>query len=155
MILGMILWCCLFTIVGTIFGYHWGTGMYPFTVTQSVLPPVIGEATTVDNITSFLESDDTETNEYTEGFNCVEFALLAARNAIWEGLPAGVCNLQYPDGTGHMMLIFPTVDNTWVFVEPQTDSIVYPEVGKNYMGKRVTGIYILNMSWNALAEEAR
>jgi hypothetical protein len=143
----LILWGSLFAIFGVVFGYHWGTGIWPFTESQVILPPATSNMTTAADVNTFLASDNTSDYEYKEGFNCVESALMASRNAVWQGIPAGVCKLNFQSGIGHMMLIFPTVDAGWVFVEPQSQSVVHPIIGGVYFGERVTGIDILQLSW--------
>jgi hypothetical protein len=144
---GIFCLCFLFTVIGTIFGYHWGTGIWPFTESQVILPPATSNMTTAADVNTFLASDNTSDYEYKEGFNCAESALMASRNAVWQGIPAGVCKLNFQSGIGHMMLIFPTVDAGWVFVEPQSQSVVHPIIGGVYFGERVTGIDILQLSW--------
>ena len=140
--------CSFFSVViGMILGFHWGTGIWPFTESQVILPPATSNMTTAADVNTFLASDNTSDYEYKEGFNCVESALMAARSAVWQGIPAGVCKLNFQSGVGHMMLIFPTSDQGWVFVEPQSDSVVHPIIGGVYFGERVTGIDILQLSW--------
>jgi hypothetical protein len=133
--------------LGILGGYHWATGELPFVRHQVILPPVTQTNVTSSQVSTFLSTDNTSLQEYREGFNCVESALMAARNAVWDGIPAEVVRLVFVDNTSHMMLVFPTNDSGWIFVEPQTDSIVYPQVGTIYMGSKVSELDLLNLSW--------
>lgn len=137
--------------VGSLYGYHWGTGELPFFRSEIVLPPVTGNTTTEQNVSDFLRSDNTSLYAYGPDFNCVESVLLAARSAQWQGLSAGVVRLIYVDSNiSHLMLVFPTTDSGWVFAEPQTGEIVNPQVGAIYSGQRVQEIDLLNLSWEPL-----
>jgi len=133
--------------LGILCGYHWATGELPFTKHEVILPPVTQSNVTSSQVSDFLSTDNTSLQEYREGFNCVESALMAARNAVWKGISAEVVRLEFTNGLSHMMLVFPTNDSGWVFVEPQTDGIVYPGVGSSYEGMSISEIDILNMSW--------
>jgi len=133
--------------LGILGGYHWATGELPFVKHQGILPPVTGNTSSLEQVQSFLSTDNTSLQVYREGFNCVESALMAARNAVWKGIPAEVVRLVFVDNTSHMILVFPTNDSGWLFVEPQTDSIVYPQIGTVYSGSKVSEIDLLNLSW--------
>lgn len=133
--------------LGILCGYHWATGELPFAKHNEILPPVTGNTTNISQVSDFLKVDNTSLQVYREGFNCVESALMAARNAVWKGIPAEVVRLVFTDGASHMMLVFPTNDSGWVFVEPQTDKIVYPYLGSIYDGIKVSEVDLLNLSW--------
>lgn len=140
-------------VMGSAFGYYKATGQMPFQGSASVLPEITGNVTTSEQISEFLVIDSTNEIEYGEGFNCVESAILAARNAHWDGLPAEVVRLVFTDESSHMMLVFPTSDSGWIYVEPQTDSEVSPRVGGMYNGKVISSIDILRIEWFPFEEE--
>ncbi|GAJ10551.1 unnamed protein product, partial [marine sediment metagenome] len=119
----------------------------PFIQPQTILPPAQVEDCTARDVQAFVKSDDTNLREYDVGFNCVEYALLLARNAHWKGIPARVISLRFEDDTPHMILAFLTGDKGWIFIEPRTDEQVYPNVGKIYGGKRITEMLVLRSQW--------
>ncbi len=141
---------------GAIGGIYYATGSLPYYSADSpgtILPEDIEATTTLIDVGHFLEVDKTEEIVYREGFNSVEFALLTARNAHWEGLPAEIVALVYEDeATGHMLLAFPTTEDGWVFVEPQSDRVVNPRPGALYNGKRILRIDILRLTWEPFME---
>lgn len=135
-------------LIGGVGGYNFATGgELPFIQTQSILPPGQVEDYTAEDVETFVKSDDTNLSKYDVGFNCIEYALLLARNAHWKGIPAEVISLRYGDNTGHIILAFATGDKGWVFIEPRTDEQVYPDVGKIYEGKRITEMLALRSIW--------
>ena len=143
----IMLFICILTINGAVYGYFWGTGTLPtFTgdTTQTLLPPEVPVSTTPEEVMAFIEDDDTNLNRYEIGFNCVEYAFLMAREAHWQGMPASVIEIAFGEDTGHLILGFPTADGDWILVNPQTDSIIKPRIGGMLGGKMVTGINILN-----------
>jgi hypothetical protein len=105
------------------------------------------------DVGNFLEDDTTDTQIYGDEFNCVEYALLVARNAQWAGLVVEPCSLVYQDGSRHMIIMFPTVDNGWTFVEPQSDKVINPVPGSMYNGQRVVRIDRLDCQWTPFMEE--
>jgi len=145
----------LLTIVligsGIIAGYHWGTGEYPpifLQIQKSELPPaIVAEDQTFERVTQFVEDDPTDKEVYQEGMNCVDFAVSVVREAHWKGVGSDIVKLTYDDYSAHAVLCFPTVDEGLVFVDPQTDKIIYPERGKVYNGKRIVDMHILQYVW--------
>ncbi len=135
-------------VMGYIFGYTDGTGMNPFSFTtaQSVRPAAIdGPLTTIEVVKEFMESDKTDLRQYGEGFNSAEFGLLLARNAHWQGVPAQLVRLDFADGvTAHMVLAFPTSDAGWVFIEPQSDDVIYPWIGGHWLDKRIVAMWLFD-----------
>jgi len=145
--ISMLLLMVCFGVMGAFAGYYQGTGEYPFARSEAVLPDVPGETTTLVDVGHFLERDKTNEIDYGLDFNCVESAFLTARNATWEGLPARAGALVYEDGSGHVILIFPTSDDGWVFVDTVEDLVINPRVGAIYHGNRIAEILILEMRW--------
>jgi len=134
--------------LGGLVGNSYATGgEMPFQPTQVIALPTQSENYTSEDVGVFMETDNTELNKYDTGFNCVEYALLLARSAHWQGLPAQVISLEYEEGVGHMILVFATEDEGWLFIEPQTGNRIYPEVGKIYNGRRVEDMMILQTRW--------
>jgi hypothetical protein len=84
---------------------------------------------------------------YGSGYNCVDFAWAAMRALQWQGQPSAIVRLGFTDGTGHALLIVPTSDNGWRFIEPQANIVVYPSIGNIYDGKVIANITILTATW--------
>jgi len=135
------------SFLGGVAGFYVGTGEYPFVETQAISLPAQSESYTAEDIKVFVEADNVELNKYDTGFNCVEYALLLARNAHWQGLPAQVISLTYKEGVGHMILAFATEDEGWVFIEPETGKEIYPKIGQIYGSRRITEMMILQTRW--------
>ena len=137
-------------LLGGVSGYYAGTGELPPIFSSkpvAILPPMPNTSTTLVDVGHFLEEDATSDKVYEEGFNCVEYALLVARNAQWFGLAAEACSIVYEDGSRHMIVMFPTEDNGWTFIEPQSDKVITPVPGSMYNGNRVLRIDRLDMQW--------
>ena len=146
-------WGCL--LLGGVGGYYAGTGEFPIAFSPrpvAILPPIPSTNTTLVDVGVFLEEDSTSERIYGEEFNCVEYALLVARNAQWYGLDVSPCCIVYNDGSRHMIIAFPTVDNGWTFVEPQTDKVINPVPGSIYNGMRVLRVDQLNCEWSPFLE---
>jgi hypothetical protein len=109
-----------------------------------------------DTVDDFVEADETHLEEYDVGFNCVEYALLAARNAHWQGIAATVVRLVFEDGTGHMIIGFPTEDVGWRFLQVEGSVWVYPRVGGMFMDKEIVGLYYLSdFVWEPIEESEK
>jgi len=140
-VLSFMIYISLF--VGYNVGYYQGTGTMPFgPKSESVTPPEL-EASTSEEVEEFVVLDETELEKYDVGFNCVEFALLQARNAHWKGIPATVVRIDFESGASHWILGFPTVDAGWKFFEPQMNDWIYPRVGGMFTDKKIVGVYYL------------
>ncbi len=80
-----------------------------------------------------LSDDQTDKEVYNaEKFNCAFFALML-RDAIRDqGLRSAYVNVEYVNqNTGHALNAFET-DQGLVFIEPQSDHVIYLEIGKAY-----------------------
>lgn len=103
---------------------------------------------TYQGVLEFLRLDETNTKEYGEGYNCVEFALELVRKAHWHGYSAECLRVDFIDGVSHMLVVFPTSDSGFVWVEPQTDHVFTPpKVGDTYWGREVSKLEFLRLSW--------
>ena len=147
--LALMLYICAF--MGFAAGFYEGTGTFPFVVrTQAILPPEI-DKTTSAQVTEFVEADPTGLEQYRHGFNCVEFALVAARNAWWAGVSAVPVRLDFTDETAHMILGFPTDDQGWMFLNPEGSKWIKLSVGGKFFDKEIDGIYYLyDLVWEPI-----
>ncbi len=116
---------------------------------QNILPPELHPTEqTYEQVISFINSDDTDTIEYGEGFNCVDSSIRLWLHARWQGISAYPMRINYEDSAiNHMVVIFPTADRGDIIIEPQDDLQIRPQIGQRYNGKMVNGLYILELSW--------
>lgn len=147
------------TMVSLFLGYLLGvwqiTGTSPFALEKSkaVLPPTDPTEVTVEQVEEYLEVPKPEYTGYGEGFNCVESAILAARDASWAGMLVEIFRLVGTDSIDHMIIGFPTAEGTWIFVEPQTGEVINIQVGDYYLGEEITEIYVLRLNWELFSSE--
>lgn len=88
---------------------------------------------TYREVMEFLAEDDTSGREYADGrYTCVDFAASVKANAAKEGIRCAYVVLEYRGGAGHAIVAFDTTDRGLVFVEPQFDWEVEPEVDRRY-----------------------
>jgi len=82
----------------------------------------------------FLKQDETSEREYLEnGYICVDFAADVKANAAKEGIRCAYVVIEYYGGSGHAIVAFePTDKEDPVFIEPQFDWEVEPEIGQRY-----------------------
>jgi hypothetical protein len=114
--------------------------------TQYILPPeydVVNQ--TLDEVKAFLNSDDTDTIPYDEGFNCVDSVFRVLLNARWQGLMAVPIAIQYDELPGHMVIGFPIGDKGYALFETQNDHQIRLVVGQNYDGRIIRGFYLLDL----------
>lgn len=82
---------------------------------------------------SFLARDKTSEREYVENeYVCVDFAADVKANAAKEEIRCAYVVIEYRGGTGHSIIAFDTTNQGLVFIEPQFDWEVEPEIGKRY-----------------------
>jgi hypothetical protein len=81
----------------------------------------------------FLKQDETSEQEYLENeYICVDFAADVKANAAEEGLRCAYVVIEYIGLTGHAIVAFDTTDRGLVYIEPQSDWEVEPEIGQRY-----------------------
>jgi hypothetical protein len=81
----------------------------------------------------FLARDKTSEQEYEESeYTCVDFAADVKANAAKEEIRCVYVVIEYRGGAGHSIVAFDTTDQSLVFIEPQFDWEVEPEIGKCY-----------------------
>jgi hypothetical protein len=142
----------LFMLSATyLFIYHQVKGIYPISFLnkqESILPPGFNSETqTFDNVLSFVRSDDTNTIPYREEFNCENSVLRVWQNAKWHGLISYPVAILYDKPPGHMVILFPTIDQGDVFFETQNDSQIKLKVGEYYNGGKIKGLYVMHITW--------
>jgi hypothetical protein len=82
---------------------------------------------------AFLAQDPTSLNTYVEDkYVCVDFAATVNNNAEDQGIRCAVVDIFYPDGYGHTIVAFDTIDRGLIYIEPQFDQEVKLVVGSSY-----------------------
>ena len=88
---------------------------------------------TYSEMKQFLRTDTTDKNEYIEGsYTCTDYAADLNNNAMKAGYNVAYTYIEYPDGTGHAIDAFQTVDKGLIFIEPQYDEEVQVAIGSSY-----------------------
>lgn len=135
-------------VLGYLGGYYAATGIFPqlFSVSESIAPPT--ELTTVtasEVVETLIPLRD---REYTEGYNCVDYAWEGMRLLRWQGQASVIVRLDLDPDPDHAILLVPTEDEGWIFIEPQTGTRVYPTVGGHYqIYQAILGIEIMVVDW--------
>jgi hypothetical protein len=81
----------------------------------------------------FLEQDETSEHEYLKNeYICVDFAANVKASAAKEGIRSAYVVIEYLGTTGHAIVAFDTTDKGLVYIEPQFDWEVQPEIGRRY-----------------------
>ena len=81
----------------------------------------------------FLQQDETSEQEYLKNeYICVDFAANVKANAAEEGIRCAYVVIEYLGTTGHAIVAFDTTDRGLVYIEPQFDWDVEPEIGWRY-----------------------
>ena len=81
----------------------------------------------------FLQQDETSEQEYLKNeYICVDFAANVKANAAEEGIRCAYVVIEYLGTTGHAIVAFDTIDRGLVYIEPQFDWDVVPEIGRRY-----------------------
>lgn len=80
----------------------------------------------------FIRRDKTNENEYAENvYTCWDFTADVCRNADTENIRIALVYLLFAEGA-HTIVAFDTIDRGLVFIEPQSDERMYPEIGESY-----------------------
>lgn len=90
--------------------------------------------------------------ESRKGYNCVEFAMDASRRLRWAGQLSATVAVEFDEGPGHIILLVPTSDAEWVFIDPKTLRVLKPVVGGSLSGKEITQLLVRTETWIPLEE---
>lgn len=135
-------------LTGFAAGFSYGTGDSAITLfipAKSVAPPAEISTTKLDNVTSVLVEQPKQV--YREGYNCMDYAWDAMRALQWEGQPSAIVRLGFTGGLGHVVILVPTEDKGYQFIEPQNGEVIHPDLGGIYQGKMITNMTILEFTW--------
>ena len=97
---------------------------------------------TFQELRAFILRDPTNRNQFVlNQYECRHFATDVNNNAEAEGLSCGFVLLCYNRGQ-HSVVVFDTTDRGLVYIEPQTDAAIHPELGGKYQGREIKEILI-------------
>jgi hypothetical protein len=97
---------------------------------------------TFQEMKDFILNDTTSRKQFViYQYECRHFATELDNSAEDKGLRCAFVLLCYDEGQ-HAVVAFDTADRGLVFIEPQTDAAIHPEVGGKYQGKEIKEILI-------------
>jgi len=97
---------------------------------------------TFEETRDFILKDTTSRNKFIlNQYECRHFATDVNNNAEAEGLRCAFILLCFDRGQ-HAVVAFDTTDRGLVYIEPQTDAAIHPEVGGKYQKKEIKEILI-------------
>jgi peptidoglycan hydrolase CwlO-like protein len=88
---------------------------------------------TYDEAIDFINSDETDENEYTTDYVCYDFTADFNSNAFQTGYRCGFVYIEFTD-SAHAIACFNTTDRGIIYLEPQNDEIVTLTIGQSYLG---------------------
>ena len=97
---------------------------------------------TYNETISFIESDETDQNEYTPDYVCYDFTADLIANAAQLGYRCGFVYIEFFT-SAHAIACFNTADAGLIFIEPQNDEIVDIAVGQHYLGHTIVKMGII------------
>lgn len=97
---------------------------------------------TSEEVKDFITRDPTNRNKWVRNaYECRHFATDVCNDARDAGLNCAFVLLCYEKGQ-HAVVAFDTVDRGLVYIEPQTNMVIYPEIGGQSEGKEIKEILI-------------
>jgi len=97
---------------------------------------------TFEELRDFILRDPTSRNKFVlNQYECRHFATEVCNNAEATGLRCAFVLLCYDRGQ-HAVVAFDTTDRGLVYIEPQTDAAIHPEVGGEYQGEEIKEVLI-------------
>jgi len=130
------------TYVGTEVEAKYNEGDYHLSENNSTSQEVVLKNPTFKELRDFILRDPTNRNEFVlNQYECRHFATEVNNNAEANGLRSAFVLLGYDRGQ-HAVVAFDTTDRGLVYIEPQTDAAIHPEVGGSYQGKEIKEILI-------------
>ena len=97
---------------------------------------------TYDEAIDFINSDETDENEYTPDYVCYDFTADFASNAFQMGYRCGFVYIEFTD-SAHAIACFNTTDMGLIYIEPQNDKIVTIAIGQTYLGDPIEDLGII------------
>jgi hypothetical protein len=98
---------------------------------------------TFQELKDFLLQDPTSRNEFIlNKYECRHFATEVNNNAEAAGLRCAFVLFCFEQGQ-HSVVAFETTDRGLIYIEPQTDARIYPEIGGMYQGQKIKEVLII------------
>ena len=97
---------------------------------------------TYDEAVAFIDSDETDENQYTPDYVCYDFTADLVDNAAQLGYRCGFVYIEFSN-SAHAIACFNTTDMGLIYVEPQNDAIVDVAVGQTYLGHVIVKMGII------------
>jgi len=120
-------------------GYPGDTGSSEPDSDSQVTDP---ENPTFEEVRDFILGDTTSRNGFVlYEYECRHFTTTVNNNAEAAGLRCAFVLLCFDQGQ-HSVIAFETTDRGLVYIEPQTDAAIHPEVGGYYQGREIKEILI-------------
>lgn len=86
------------------------------------------------DVYEFIADDKTDENNYTDEYECRHFAAELNKNAFVKGYLCYYVSLEFQEGA-HSIVAFKTIDMGLIYVEPQNDDIIEPQIGNSYWNR--------------------
>ena len=97
---------------------------------------------TFQEVRDFVLKDPTSRNGFVfNQYECRHFATEVNNNAEAAGLRCAIVLLCYKRGQ-HSVIAFDTTDRGLIYIEPQTDAAIQPEIDGKYQGEEIIEILI-------------
>jgi len=98
---------------------------------------------TFQEMKDFILKDTTSRKQFIlNKYECRHFAADVNNNAEAAGIRCALVLLCYSNGQ-HAVVAFETTDRGLIYIEPQTDEAIRPEVGGTYQGEKILEIIII------------
>ena len=111
-------------------------------LSESVGGEIVLKNPTFEEVRDFIIKDNTSRNEFLlNQYECRHFATEVNNSAETAGFRCGFVLLCYARGQ-HAVIAFDTTDRGLIYIEPQTDAAIHPEVGGEYQGRDIKEIII-------------
>lgn len=128
--------------VGTQAEAKYNEGGYHLSENSSTSHEMVLKDQTFQEVRDFILKDPTNRNKFVlNQYECRHFATDVNNNAEANDLRCAFVLLGYDRGQ-HAVVAFDTTDRGLVYIEPQTDAAIHPEVGGKYQGKEIKEILI-------------
>ena len=128
--------------IGTQAEAEYNEGGYHLSQNSSTSQEVALKNPTFQELRDFILKDPTNRNKFVlNQYECRHFATEVNNNAEANDLRCAFVLLGYDRGQ-HAVVAFDTTDRGLVYIEPQTDAAIHPEVGGSYQGKEIKEILI-------------
>ena len=93
-------------------------------------------------VKDFILNDTTSRHQFViNKYECRHFAIDVNNNAEAAGIRCAIVLICFEQGQ-HAVVAFDTTDRGFVYIEPQTDAVIHPAVGGQYLGLDILEILI-------------